>query len=132
MPPGPFSPGAYVVQRVAYLAEVNVLFVLRRFIFVYGMIIYTRLGPAAEEEFASSWGIGVGLDNVQQWKDVAQEAVKAALIAVLLDRLRITRNGPWLESYVDFVSAQALLFEGAARNVWQQVYLLAQNNRRVC
>lgn len=96
------------------------------------MIIYTRLGPAAEEEFASSWGIGVGLDNVQQWKDVAQEAVKAALIAVLLDRLRITRNGPWLESYVDFVSAQALLFEGAARNVWQQVYLLAQNNRRVC
>ncbi len=101
------------------------------FIFVYGMLIYQRLGPASQEEFARTWGIGVGLDNVQQWRDVAQEAVQAAVVAVLLDRLRVTRNGPWLEGYADFVSAQALLFEGAAHNVWQQVYCLVQNHRRV-
>lgn len=119
---------AYCVAHVR-LVLTRPLFL--RFIFVYGLIIHRRLGPDAEQEFSRAWGIGVGLDNVKQWTSVAQEAVKAAFIAVLLDQLRITRNGPWLESYADFVSAQALLFGGAARNVWHQVYFLVQNSRRV-
>ena len=60
------------------------------------MLIYQRLGPASQEEFARTWGIGVGLDNAQQWRDVLHEAAQAAVIVVLLDRLRITRGPRWL------------------------------------
>ncbi len=59
------------------------------------------------------------------------QALKAALILVILDVLRITRDRPWLEEHIDFVSAQALLFNGAARNWWQQTRLLVQVQRRM-
>lgn len=97
----------------------------------YGLLIYERLGPSSQEAFAQTWGVGVGLDNAQQWKDVAHEALKAALIMVLLERLRITRGPRWLEGYADFVSVQALLFEGRVRNIWQQTQLLVHAQRRI-
>ena len=55
------------------------------------MLIYTQLGPAAEQEFAQTWGIGYALDNASEWQDVAKTAAQAALVLVILDLLRITK-----------------------------------------
>jgi hypothetical protein len=91
--------------------------------------------------------------------------VKAALILVVLDLLRITRDRPWFDEHgarsqlalllrqsrllacctrclssqlltrtlraVDFVSVQALLYDGAARNWWQQTRLLVRYQQRM-
>jgi hypothetical protein len=82
------------------------------------MLIYKQLGADAESEFSSQWGIGYAMDSVRhvfsaqhpqrtratlalrrliaraqasEWQEVLKTAVKAALILVLLDLLRITR-----------------------------------------
>jgi len=100
-------------------------------IFTYGMLIYRNLGPEAQEQFSQTWGVGYALDNVQQWRDVCKEAVKAALLLVILDLLRVTTNRAWFEEFVDFSSTQALLFGGAAKSWWGQTALLVKYNSRV-
>lgn len=69
----------------------------RRVIFTYGMLIYRQLGPDAQAEFSKSWGIGYGLNNASEWQDVAVTAFKAALLIVVLDALRLTKNASWFE-----------------------------------
>jgi hypothetical protein len=90
------------------------------------MLIYKTLGPNAQEEFSKTWGVGYALNNASEWQvrewrgrrgapscwsapadasfllrrdgqDVAITAVQTAVVLVLLDLLRITRNAPWLE-----------------------------------
>ena len=95
------------------------------FIFTYGMIIYRQLGKNAEQQFSKTFGIGYALDQLSQWQDVFTTALKAAFLVVLLDMLRITRNMPWLETYVDFLSVQANLFDGHARGAVRQTAKLA-------
>ena len=90
------------------------------FIFVFGMQIYTRLGADAERKFAQTWGIGYGLDQAQQWRSIAQTAVKAALVVIVLDLLRIKSHSSWLEDVADFASVQCMLFDGKQRSWWQQ------------
>ena len=68
-----------------------------RFIFTYGMLVYRLLGEDAESQFARSWGISYGLNAATEWKDIAIEAAKAAVILLILERLFLTRNGSWLE-----------------------------------
>jgi len=67
------------------------------FIFVYGMIIYKNLGPEAQNSFSQTWGVSYALDNCSEWQDVAIEACKVALILVILDLLRFTKDRPWFE-----------------------------------
>ena len=43
------------------------------------------------------WGVSYALDNCSEWQDVAIEACKVALILVILDLLRITKDRPWFE-----------------------------------
>ena len=74
------------------------------------MIIYRNLGQDAEVQFAKTWGVGVGLDNVQQWKDVAQEALKAALIIMVLDMLRVTSHRQWFEGAIAHFRCSVALF----------------------
>ena len=93
--------------------------------------------------------------QASEWQDVIKTAVQAALVLVILDLLRITRcapatrtpahrggrtgrsparsrrDRPWLEEHIDFVSVQALLFNGAARNWWQQTRLLVRYQSRM-
>jgi hypothetical protein len=106
-------------------------------------------------------------------QDVAITAVQTAVVLVLLDLLRITRNAPWLEEQgaqprmravravdarvrckcgltnalghagpafchhrcaqrtVDFVSLQAVLFDGAARSWWAQTHKLVRMQARL-
>jgi hypothetical protein len=35
---------------------------------VFGMVIYRSLSPAAEQTFATTWGVSQALDQAQQWK----------------------------------------------------------------
>ena len=95
------------------------------------MIIYRNLGQDAEVQFAKTWGVGVGLDNVQQWKDVAQEALKAALLIMILDMLRATSHRQWFEDFCDFASVQALLFEERTSSWWHQLQILLRYELRV-
>ena len=50
---------------------------------------------------------------------------------VILDLLRITKDRPWFEEHIDFVSVQAMLYSGAARNWWQQTRVLVRYQARL-
>jgi hypothetical protein len=84
------------------------------------MLIYKMLGADAQSEFAKTCGVGYALDNASEWQEVAKTAAKAAILLVILDLLRVTRDQDWFEGHVDFVSTQAVLFNGAARGWWAQ------------
>ena len=82
------------------------------------MIIYKNLGPEAQSSFSQTWGVSYALDNCTEWQDVrgrgppcaapaahtaarpqvAIEACKVALVLVVLDLLRITKDRPWFEA----------------------------------
>jgi hypothetical protein len=94
------------------------------------MIIYRSLGKDAEVKFSQTFGIGYALDQASEWKDVFTTAFKAAVLLVFLDMLRITRNMPWLETYIDFLSVQAHLFDGHARSALRQTAKLASRMYR--
>ena len=87
------------------------------------MLIYRLLGDDAQQSFAKrcasrggyialmlaravlmrypfasrSWGISYGINAAAEWKDVAIEAAKAAVILAILERLYLTSNASWLE-----------------------------------
>ena len=84
------------------------------------MLIFRLLGDDAEQSFARSWGISYGIGAAAearplsqrmhvcvrsadlacslQWKDIATEALKAAVILAILERLYLTSNTSWLEA----------------------------------
>ena len=95
------------------------------------MLIYRQLGSGAQSEFSKTWGIGYALDNASEWREVCIEALKTAVILVVLDALRFTKNADWFEEHVDFVSMQCMLFSGAARGWWAQTWTLVQQQRRL-
>ena len=101
------------------------------FIFTYGMLIYRQMGDSAQQKFSQSWGINFAMDSAQQWRDVAQEAAKTAVILVILDMLLILGNRSWFEEHIDHLSVQASLFAGTANGWWQRTVLLVQQQRRV-
>ena len=82
------------------------------------MLIYTLLGKNAEQEFTKTWGcvaarcvlhgrpafadlhvrsVGYAMNNCTEWQEVFKTAAKAALLIVILDALRVTRNSDWFE-----------------------------------
>ena len=69
--------------------------------------------------------------SASEWQEVLQTAVKTALVLVVLDLLRITKDRPWFEEHADFVSVQAMLFNGAARNWWAQTRVLVRYQARL-
>lgn len=101
------------------------------FIFVYGILMYRSLGDDAEKQFTAQWGVGFGLDQASEWKDIAQTALKVALVMVVLDVLRLSRNNRWLESHLDVCAVQATLFGTAARSCLSQFLHLAAGMRRL-
>ena len=100
------------------------------FVFTFGMQVYSHLGADAEKKFAQTWGIGYGLDQAAQWKEVAQTALKAAMVVVLLDALRVKSHWAWLEEAADFASVQCVLFDGVSRTWWQQTQALMARQYR--
>ena len=75
--------------------------------------------------------MGYALDNCTEWQEVFKTAAKTAVVLVVLDMLRLTRNSKWFEEHVDFVSMQALLFNGAARGWWAQTHKLVKLQARL-
>ena len=61
------------------------------------MLIYRTLGDGAQQEFAQTWGIGYGLDNATEWQDVFKTALQTALVLVVLDLVRLSKNASWFE-----------------------------------
>ena len=55
-------------------------------------------GPEAQQSFSQTWGVSYALDNCTEWQDVLIEACKVALILVILDLLRFTKDRPWFEA----------------------------------
>ena len=78
-----------------------------------------------------TWGVGYALDNCTEWQEVFKTAAKTAVVLMVLDMLRLTRNSKWFEEHVDFVSMQALLFNGAARGWWAQTHKLVKLQARL-
>ena len=72
-----------------------------------------------------------GMDNATEWQEVFKTAAKTALILVILDLLRLSKNASWFEEHVDFVSMQAVLFNGAAKSWWQQTRTLVRLQARL-
>ena len=71
------------------------------------------------------------MNNVSEWQDVAKTALQTALVLVVLDMLRLTKNSSWFEEHADFVSMQAVLFNGAARHWWAQTRTLVKLQSRL-
>ena len=80
---------------------------------------------------AQTWGVGYSLNNASEWQEVFKTAAKTALILVILDILRVTKDAPWFEEHVDFISMQATLFNGAARGWWSQTRRLVALQSRL-
>lgn len=61
-----------------------------------------------QTSFASQWGVGCLMDNVQQWKDVVQDVLTALVVLYVLDKIRFTDDRVWFERLLDNMSgAQA-------------------------
>ncbi len=56
---------------------------------------------------------------------------QAALLIAILDALRLSKNASWFEEHVDFVSMQAVLFNGAAKSWWAQTTTLVRLQSRL-
>lgn len=121
------------------------------------MLIYKTLGSDAQSQFAQTWGIGYGMDNATEWQEVFKTALKTAVVLVILDLLRLSKNATWFEvrhpnrrrcefrasglkqpdascraqEHADFVSMQAVLFNGAARSWWSQTRTLVRLQSRL-
>lgn len=78
-----------------------------------GMLIYRLLGEEEEAAFARSWGVSYGLSAATEWREVAKEALKGALLVAVLETLYLTPNVQWLEENCDHMALQALLFDAA-------------------
>ena len=46
---------------------------------------------------AQTWGVGYGLNSASEWQEVFKTAAKTAVILVILDMLRVTKDVPWFE-----------------------------------
>ena len=46
---------------------------------------------------AQTWGVGYGLNSASEWQEVFKTAAKTALVLVILDILRVTKDVPWFE-----------------------------------
>ena len=73
-------------------------------VFVYGALVYDLLGEAAEKAFVTSWGVGVGVGQVQDFRSLLISAAEAVLALTLLELAWIQSNPSWFESNVDFLS----------------------------
>ena len=60
--------------------------------------LLTHIAPS------QTWGIGYGMNNASEWQEVAKTALKTAVILVILDVLRVTRNSTWFEASPFLVS----------------------------
>lgn len=71
-------------------------------VFAYGLQVYVLLGSQAEKEFVRSFGIGIGIKALMDFKDTFVDAIELLLVVTLLEPLIISKSR-WLESHVDLL-----------------------------
>ena len=95
------------------------------------MLIYTLLGPSAEQGFTRSWGVSYGIGAAAEWQDMAKEAGRGILILVILETLMLTRQVSWLEEHIDYLSCAALLLRAKRLSLYQQTRLFFTYRSRI-
>ena len=95
------------------------------------VIVVHHMSLPAHPFLRASISPSSGMDNATEWQEVFKTAAKTALILVILDLLRLSKNATWFEEHVDFVSMQAVLFNGAARSWWAQTRTLVRLQARL-
>ena len=88
-------------------------------IFVYGKLIFQMLGPKAESRFVESWGIGIGLNQVQEARDLLSSVLQVVLAMTVLEMLWVLTNARWLEANADYFSVHASVARNKGRKWWQ-------------
>jgi hypothetical protein len=83
------------------------------FILVYGALIYWLLGDEAEKNFVRTWGLGLGLAQVNDFRDVLLSMLQLAAALTILEALWLTSNRSWFESTADALSIQRMCSPGA-------------------
>jgi len=78
--------------------------VLLWIVFVYGALVYDLLGDAAERSFVTSWGVGVGIGQVQDFRALLVSAAEMVLALTLLEMAWVQSNPSWFETNVDYLS----------------------------
>ena len=62
------------------------------------MLIYELYGSRSEAAFVKSWGVGLAVDNAQQWQNLLQSTAKAFVLLILLDMF-IVPPSRWFEEH---------------------------------
>jgi hypothetical protein len=83
------------------------------FVLVYGALIYRLLGDSAEKNFIRTWGLGLGLSQVNDFRDVLISLVQLAAAVTILEALWLTSNRSWFEATADALSIQRTTARGA-------------------
>lgn len=86
---------------------------------MYGKLIYQLLGEKAEKRFVSAWGIGIGMGQVQEARDVFVSVLQVAAAMTVLEVLWIVTNVRWLESNADYLSVHATIAGAGGRSWWR-------------
>lgn len=64
-------------------------------------------------------------------QDIAKEALQGVIILLILERLFLTRPVSWMETHVDYLSCQALLFGREKMSLLQQTRLVHRFRTRI-
>ena len=72
-----------------------------------------------------------GINAASELRDIAQEAVRSAIILVILERLFLTPNSSWLEQHIDYISLHTLLVRHYGLTFKAQVEVFWRHTRRL-
>jgi len=90
-------------------------------IFTIGIKVYHLMGEGVEAYFAKSFGISYGMGQASEWLDVTKEALKAAFVMAVLERLFLSPNRSWLEEHCDYLSVQAVLLRSKSSSLFTHI-----------
>lgn len=64
-------------------------------------------------------------------QDIVIDALRSAVILIILERLFLTRSLPWLEQHLDYLCLQAYIFGDTALSFTDQIAVFWRNTRRL-
>ena len=83
--------------------------------------MYQLMGVTAEENFIRTWGIGLGLGQLHDARDMLFSILEVMLGMTVLEVLWVLSNHRWLEQNADYMSVHATLTASAAASWWQHI-----------
>ena len=64
-------------------------------------------------------------------QDILHEALRGAVVVVILERLYLSRSVFWLEDYLDYLCLQSTIFGNAALGFTDHIGVFWRNTRRL-